>query len=134
VNFRETLKAEFDLRRRGNSRYSLRAFARYLGTDHSTLSQILRSRRSLSPEKIRLFGARLRLSPTIIADACAQQDAEAILRLVRAPAFCTHSRWIATHTSIPLDAVNAALHRLLHRGNLVMKSANHWKITRTSHA
>lgn len=133
MNFRETLRAEFDQRRRGNPRYSLRAFARYLGTDHSTLSQILRNRRSLSPEKVRLFGARLRLNPVHIADACVQQDAEAILRLARSPSFCTHSRWIATHTGIPLDQVNAALHRLLHRGNLVMKSVNRWKITQASH-
>lgn len=128
------LHSEFLRRRQGNPRYSLRAFARFLGTDHSTLSQIFRNRRNLSPEKVRLFGTRLRIDLAIIADACAQQDAEAIMRLARTPAFCTHSRWIATRTGIPLDAVNATLHRLLNRRNLVMKSANHWKITQTSHA
>ena len=132
VNFRQALQDEFGQRQRRNPRYSLRAFARDLGTDHSALSQILRGRRPLSPRMIRRFGARLRLSPAVVADACIQHDADAILRLAQSPGFCTHSRWIAARTNLPLDAVNAALHRLLYHGRLVMKSAHKWKITRPS--
>jgi transcriptional regulator with XRE-family HTH domain len=134
VNFREMLSTEFEQRRRNNPRYSLRAFARYLGTDHSTLSQILRNRRNLSPRMIRRFGGRLRLKPAIITDACVQQNAETILRLARSPSFSTHSRWIAARTNLPLDAVNAALHRLLHQGDLLMESTHRWKTTRAPYA
>lgn len=126
MNFRQALQTEFERRRQRNPRYSLRAFARYLGTDHSTLSQILRSKRNLSPRMLRRFGERLRTEAGIVDDACVEQHAERILQLAKAPSFRTHSRWIATHTGIPLDAVNVALHRLLHHGDLVMKSANRW--------
>ena len=128
------LKTEFVQRRGRNPHYSLRAFARDLGTDHSSLSQILRSRRRLSPQTIRRFGGRLRLPPQVITEACVQQNAQAILLLVRAPLFRTHSRWIATRTGIPLDAVNTALHWLLSDGKLRMKSANSWTPTQNSHA
>ncbi|HEY6305853.1 MAG TPA: hypothetical protein VI488_05250 [Candidatus Angelobacter sp.] len=43
--FRQRLEQEFKVRREKNARYSLRAFAAPLGTDHSTLSQILRAGR-----------------------------------------------------------------------------------------
>ncbi len=128
------MKAEFGRRRERNSRYSLRAFARDMGTDHSTLSQIFRNRRNLSARMISRFGRRLNLGPAAIADACVQMHADIILRLARTPGFCTQSRWIATRTGVPLDAVNVALHRLLHCGELVMKSHNHWETKRPSHA
>lgn len=134
MNFQQALETEFGLRRQRNPRYSLRAFARDLGTDHSTLSQILRRRRALSPRMVQRFGQRLRYGPAAIHDAYAQQQVETILKLARSPAFRTHSRWIATRTGLPVDAVNAALHRLLYQGDLVMKSPNRWTITRTSHA
>jgi transcriptional regulator with XRE-family HTH domain len=129
MNFRQTLAKELGDRRRRNPGYSLRAFARDLGTDHSTLSQILRGRRGLSSRMISRFGGQLRLHPTIIVDASVEQNAETILRLARTPGFHTHSRWIAARTNIPLDAVNVALHRLLYQGDLLMKSANRWKAT-----
>lgn len=134
VNFQQMLQAEFGQRRQRNPRYSLRAFARHLGTDHSTLSQILRRRRRLSPRLVRRFGERLRLDPGVIRDVCGQQQAEAILRLIHLPAFRTDSRWIATQTGLSLDAVNAAIHRLLQQGDLVMESVNRWTATRTPHA
>jgi transcriptional regulator with XRE-family HTH domain len=134
VNFQQMLRAEFGQRRQRNPRYSLRAFARYLGTDHSTLSQLLRSRRNLSPRMVRRLGERLRLGSEKISDACVQQHAEAILRLARSPAFRANSRWIAAQTGIPMDSVNAAIHRLLHHGDLVMKSTNRWVATRTPYA
>lgn len=41
MDLRQTLTAELGQRQRRNPRYSLRAFARDLGTDHVTLSQAL---------------------------------------------------------------------------------------------
>jgi transcriptional regulator with XRE-family HTH domain len=132
VNFQQKLRAEFERRQQSNPRYSLRAFARHLGTDHSTLSQILRSRRNLSARLVRRFGGRLGLSPAQIVDASVHQHGEAILRLARSPAFRANSRWIATRTGIPLDAVNMALHRLLHRGALIMETSKRWSTIRSS--
>jgi transcriptional regulator with XRE-family HTH domain len=134
VHFRTVLELEFRRRSERNRRYSLRAFARDLGTHHATVSQILRRRRSLSPRMIRQLGARLRLNPSIIAEASEQQCAEAVLRAAQSPGFRVQSRWIATRTGLPVDSVNAALHRLLRDGDIVMESANHWKTTRSHYA
>lgn len=134
MELRQTLIAEFDQRRRRNSRYSLRAFARDLGTDHATLSQLLRGRRILSPRLVRQFGRCLHLSDADIADTCEQHHADAILRLARLASFRPNSRWIATRTGLSLDAVNAALARLLHQRQLVMQSADRWTIPTLSHA
>jgi hypothetical protein len=133
VDFQNRLKSEFAKRQMRNAHYSLRAFARDLGTDHSTLSQILRRRRALSRRMIQRFGARLQLASPIIVDACVQENANAILRLAGSRGFCTHSRWIASRTNLPLDAVNTALHRLLYEGRLVMKSSNFWKTKKSSY-
>jgi transcriptional regulator with XRE-family HTH domain len=95
MDFRQMIKTEFQRGQQTNPRYSLRSFARVLGTDHSTLSQILRGRRNLSPMMVRRFGKRLGINPSTVDDACLRQQADAIMRLARAPRFCTHSRWIA---------------------------------------
>ena len=134
MNLRAALRTEFSARRQRNARYSLRAFARFLGVDHATLSQILRGRRSLSPRMATRLGRRLGLAPALVAEARQQQTAEAVLRLTRSPAFQPNSRWIATRTGLPLDAVNSALDRLLRHGDLVMESAARWTATRPAYA
>jgi len=134
MNFLSRLRAEFKKRQSRNIRYSLRAFARDLGTDHATLSQILRGRRRLSPRMVRHFGVRLRLEPALIIDFCVQQNAEAILQLVGAPGFRPSGRWLAARSNIPLDSVNTALHRLVSSGDLVMQSTNSWIPTRSPYA
>ena len=126
VDLRQRLTSEFQQRRGRNARYSLRAFARDLGTDHATLSQVLRGRRTLSPRLARQFGRQLQLSPAEIAESCEQHNADAIMRLSGAAAFRPNSRWIATRTGLPLDAVNAALTRLLHQRRLMMRTPHEW--------
>jgi transcriptional regulator with XRE-family HTH domain len=127
VQFRERLQAEFAQRQRRNTRYSLRAFARDLGTDHSTLSQLLRGRRAFSPRTVTLLGRSLGLSRAAMIDACIEQNAQTIMQLVRSASFQPNSRWIATRTGIPIDAVNAALDRLLRERQLQMQTIHHWK-------
>ena len=60
--FRERLVQEFAARRAKNPRYSLRAFAAYLGADHSTLAQILRGSRRAPVSGIRVWSKALGLS------------------------------------------------------------------------
>lgn len=64
--FRRLLQEELALRCARNPRYSLRAFARYLGLDHSTLSQLLRGRRRFTRRTIERVGKRLALAPEMI--------------------------------------------------------------------
>jgi len=133
VDLQQTLATEFSQRRRRNARYSLRAFARDLGTDHATLSQILRRRRALTSRTIRQLGGRLRLCAADIAEACVWQNTQTVLRLASSPAFRPNSRWIATRTGLPIDAVNVSLQRLLHQRHLVMAAADRWTVS-SAHA
>lgn len=127
MTFRERLQAEFAERKQRSPRYSLRAFARFLGTDHATLSQLLRGRRHLTPRMATLLGRRLGFSSAEIAEARLEQNAEAILRVARSPSFRPDSRWIATRTGLPVDTVNASLDRLIRHGALVMASTTRWR-------
>src|SRR6059058_5634294 len=63
LRFRERLEQELKNRRAKNARYSLRAFAAFLGTDHSTLSQILRGTRRAPVGSIRLWARKLGMTP-----------------------------------------------------------------------
>ena len=62
LEFRDRLEQEFDARRKKNSRYSLRAFATFLGADHSTLSQILKGSRRVPASSIRSWARKLGMS------------------------------------------------------------------------
>jgi hypothetical protein len=126
MDLRQLLVSELARRQYDNARYSLRAYARDLGTDHATLSQVLRGRRVLSPRLARQFGRKLRLPEPAIAEACELHHAEALLRLAKLRAFRCDSRWIATRTGLPLDAVNRALHRLIFDRRLIMAARDRW--------
>ncbi len=120
VTFRAVLQSELDRRRAANVRYSLRAFARFLAVDHSTLSQILRGKRRVTARKVRALGRRLRLAAPAIDEYCAVEHESAILAAVRRPGFRADSRWLATMAGIPLDDVNVTLQRLLRKRQLTM--------------
>jgi len=60
-SFRLYIQSEFARRLSSNPQYSLRSFALQLGIDHSTLSQLLREKRALTPRMIKTLGARLGL-------------------------------------------------------------------------
>jgi Helix-turn-helix. len=59
--FRIRLQEEFSRRMRANERYSMRAFAKTLGLDSSTLSQIIAGKRQVSEKKIALLYEKLGL-------------------------------------------------------------------------
>ncbi len=152
--FRNRLETEFAARREKNPRYSLRAFAKFLGADHSTVSQILRGSRPIPALRIRAWGKKLGLSAEEISayiaalhvpDAAVldrQQQllhwtAEAmgivaepllyqIIHLTRTPAFRADCRWIARETGFTADEVNIAVSRLLRLGLLEMQQ-DRWR-------
>jgi transcriptional regulator with XRE-family HTH domain len=153
-SFRDALREQLAARCASNPRYSLRAFANYLGVHHSTLSQMLRGKRTVSAAAIEKFGARLGLAPAEIATwvererqrppgassrqrqvtELARDTAEvlddwrnfAILELTRLEQFQPDSRWIARMLGITVDEVNVAISRLCRLRLLQMASDGRW--------
>src|SRR5882724_10026452 len=153
--FASRLKTEFQSRRTRNPRYSLRAFAAFLGADHSTLSQVLRGARRATVTQLRAWARKLAITPPEIAvylaaeqvpdDATAGRHAmlrhwtaEAmavvrdrahfeILRLCRADDFRADCRWIAGQAAVSLDEVNVAVARLLRLGLIEMTADGAWR-------
>lgn len=154
MRFRDKLEREYAARRMKNARYSLRAFAAFLGTDHSTLSQILRGSRPVPVGQVRAWAGKLGLSREEAAvfvaaehvpsnsDAAREAQlrhwtAEAmaivtepvhwdIIRQSRCEGFRADSRWIAAQSGTDVDAVNIAFSRLLRLGLIEAPSAGTW--------
>lgn len=154
TSFRHLLQSELARRCADNPRYSLRAFARDLECDHSTLSQWLRGARRLTETSIRLLGRRLRLDEarveTFVASAPLHEPTRehdereiqelardtanlisdwyhyAILELVHVEGFRPDFRWIGRVLDIDVDRVALAVQRLLHLRLLEMTSSDHW--------
>jgi transcriptional regulator with XRE-family HTH domain len=152
--FCERLHHEFELRRERNSRYSLRAFAAFLRTDHSTLSQILRGARRVPANRIGAWAKKLGMSEeeiTFYMEAESLPDAAAharheqirhwiveaasivrepihfqILELSRRPDFRADCRWIAGELDVNVDEVNIAFSRLLRLRLIAAIDRNTW--------
>jgi len=150
--FRQFLQEELATRCTRNPRYSLRAFARYLRLDHSTLSQLLRGRRRFTTRTVERIAARLSLAPAVITrfvelertppDSWATRELRqlshdasltlaewhhpAILELTRLASFRPDVRWIARVLDVPVDDVNIAITRLARLGLLDMQSRTTW--------
>jgi hypothetical protein len=154
--FRLYLQAELGRRCARNPQYSLRAFAKYLASDHATISQLLRGRRPFTARTIVRLGTRLGLDRASIdgyvshepswsheavpattfgnvqqlADDAANVISDwyhyAILELTRLRDFQPDTRWIARVLGISPDEVNLALSRLTRLGLLEMADRNQW--------
>jgi transcriptional regulator with XRE-family HTH domain len=155
--FRDRLANELGKRRQVNPRYSLRAFATFLGTSHSTVSQILRSKRRVPVALLRQWGKRLGMTTEEVAANVAiehvpdpkitkrQEElrhwtAEAlaimkdpshwqIIRISRTPGFRADCRWIAKQLGLSVDDVNVALSRLLRLRLLKIEKPHQWKVS-----
>ena len=125
--FRRLLREQLARRQERNRRYSLRAFAQHLGLHHGTLSQLLRGRRPATPRRIRALGRRLGLDAAQVVECCQAETDAAVRSAIGRRGFRHDSRWIATRTGIPVDEVNAALHRLLRAGTLRMVAPDDWR-------
>jgi uncharacterized protein (TIGR02147 family) len=76
-DFRVYLQQELIRRSKANPKYSLRAFARYLGVQPSFLSKILLKQRSVTVKTIHKFGLKLGLNPKEIQKYSQQIPARA---------------------------------------------------------
>src|SRR5580658_4337102 len=111
--FRDRLEAEFQGRRAKNARYSLRAFARFLHGDHSTLSQILRGSRPAPARLIRAWSARLDIGAE---EAAAYVGAEHVpdAAALRRQAQLQH--WTAEALAIVTEPAHWEILRLVREG------------------
>jgi transcriptional regulator with XRE-family HTH domain len=154
LSFLHFLQGELATRCARNRQYSLRAFAKFLGMDHSTLSQLLRGKRASTERIIRQCAVPLGLEEASVtnfvrgslresnlddaalrevrrlasdtASLVADWEHYAILELVRLREFRPDSRWIARVLGLSVDEVNVALQRLLRLGLLTMDEPDHW--------
>jgi len=124
--FVKLLAAELERRRSRNSRYSLRAFARDLRTNHATLSQWLRGRRQLSRLRMRAIGKRIGLSSETIERCCNERCKAAVFDAIRLHPTCVGSRQLARRLGIKTDEINIALHQLLVARRLQMSTFRRW--------
>lgn len=153
--FGERLTEEFAARKRANPRYSLRAFAAFLGADHSTVAQVMRGARRATVAQVRGWARKLAIPPEEISVLLAGEQAPdqatlkrqamllhwtaeaqavvrgkahlAILRLCAADDFRPDCRWIAARAGVAVDEVNIALHRLLRLGLLSLTADGSWR-------
>jgi transcriptional regulator with XRE-family HTH domain len=128
MDFRAHLRAEFDRRRAKNPRYSLRAFARQLGTHHTTVSRLMNERRRLTARRLKSLGARLGLTARQVNGACLHENMERLAALVGRAGFRPDARWIAARTGLTLGEVQVALHYLIYTGRLKMTAATTWTL------
>ncbi|MGE3974085.1 MAG: DUF4423 domain-containing protein, partial [Bdellovibrionales bacterium] len=147
VEFRVKLQTELTNRIANNPRYSLRAFARFLEIDPSTLSQLLRGMRKFSNEQIETIGTKIGLSPRDVKalknlnqkKASGEQSWRndnydlthdmfqiiadwyhyAIFELVTIKNFKNDTKWIASKLGISASEAEFAVERLLRLGLLV---------------
>lgn len=127
MGFAAFLTHEFERRQGRNRRYSLRAFARDLGCDHSTLSQWMRGRRALTSDSIEQLGRAMRLDAARLA-YCREFDPLAG-EVIAAAAGCPRptTPLIARLLDVTADRVNIVLHRLLRLGVMRMEDGR-WVI------
>ncbi len=152
--FRAFLESRLASARGKDPRFSLRAFAKRLGCDHATLSQVLRRKRPLTDRMIRLLGERLGLDPRVTEgylsahprakrtrpdrnpaswklsleafEVISEWQHYAILELTRLKGFRADTRWISQALDIPPDLANAAISRLCSLRMLEMTGRRTW--------
>jgi len=159
--FAARLQREFDEKRRSNPRYSLRAFAELLGSDHSTLSQIFRGQRPVPLPSIRKWCRKLDLDPEVAVAYIAAEhlpDVRTVSResqmrhwVAEASAILTESlhweiyrlcsrpckldsRQLAERMQISTDQVNVAFTRLLRLGLIRTTPSGRWVAAQSENA
>jgi transcriptional regulator with XRE-family HTH domain len=147
TSFRLWLQRQFTGRCKKNARYSLRAFAKFLSIDHSSLSQILSGKRPVSkktvhaiceklsanPQDLKSFGL-IKTSQTVDADYM-QMSLDtfavisdwyhiAILELTFVSGFKADAKWISRKLSITTGEAKSAVERLKRLGLLLEENGS----------
>ncbi|RYZ73936.1 MAG: TIGR02147 family protein [Proteobacteria bacterium] len=156
--FRLYLRNELLKRAKRNPRFSIRAFARQMGVESSSLAQILSGKRALTDQMCERLAKPLALSPakmrTLLRSVPdAEQDSTfqqfqrlqedqfqviadwyyyAILELTRTDHFKGDLRWIARVLGITTAEVRSACEKLKDLGHLTISQQGVWKDTLSS--
>ncbi len=149
-SFREFLQDELIKRAKKNSRFSVRAFARQLNIEASSLAQILGGKRNLTDKMCARIGEQLNLNPNKIRSLMKssvpfrgdfagfkrmEEDAfrviadwyyYAILELIRTDSFKGDLKWIARTLGISTAETHSAVERLKRLKYLEIDSAGNW--------
>ena len=151
-SFRNYLQNELAKRAKKNARFSIRAFARHLGIEPSSLAQVLSGKRNLTDQMCLRLAEPLKLSSTKLrllmkrdgigksSDSFSQfrrlEEDEfrvisewhyyAILELTRTDAFKGNINWIAASLEITAAEVRAAVERLKRLGYLKIDATGKW--------
>lgn len=131
----EFISKSFKARREKNPKYSLRAFAKFLGVDHSHLAKVLKGQSEFSQRAKLKCLQRLGACPDLIKnlknkqglhvyDEISDDDFEflsnwahyAILELMTLPDFQVSSKSISRRLGITVKEASACLHRLISLG------------------
>ena len=122
------LEREYGRRRGRNPRYSLRAFARDLGCDHSTLSQWMRRTRPMTEEAAQQLCDALQLTGAdrSLAREIDENDMTVLLAIRSGAA--PNASALASATALTGDQVNLSLFKLLRLAVLRMDGPT-WQLT-----
>lgn len=136
--FRQRLRHEFALRCARNPRYSLRAFARWLRVDHSTLAALIRGTRPVTPALVIRLAVRLGCDASEVERYLQGQAAvapppfpslaDAILGVIGRVDFRPDTRWISRMIGVSVDEVVATLPDLLRTNQLAMVARRRWVV------
>lgn len=149
-DFRLFLQNELVRRCQKNPKYSLRAFAKSLQMDFSTLAKILNGKRSFGPRTILKISQRLGLEPQMIQSFLKEPSKSisaqnnfnqltqdtfkiisdwyhyAILELARVDSFKHNITWIAKSLGISTYEARAAIERLERAGIIKLDDNGKW--------
>lgn len=150
--FRRHLQNELAKRAKKNSRFSIRAFARTLSVEPSSLAQVLSGKRTLTDQMCLRLSGPLGLSPTKLRTLMRreielppenfsnfqriQEDAfriisdwyyYAILELTRTDGFQADLNWISRTLGITTAETHTAVERLKRMGYLKIETDGRWK-------
>jgi len=155
VDFREFLQAEHFRRMKVNPRYSLRAFAKFLNTDFSTLGKMMRGQRPIGKSTILKLGMRLGVSPQNLETFVIQTQEEkrtrmdsgkhytkltedsfqiisdpshfAILELIRVCSFKGEIGWVSRALGMSVADTSECVERLKRIGLLTIHEDGRWE-------
>ncbi len=149
--FRHYLLNELEKRGKKNNRFSVRAFAKQLKIEPSSLAQILAGKRNLTPQMCQRLSKQLALSPVKLRSLMKHTSDEplnsfpnfkrieedqfkvisdwhyyAILELTRTDSFQSNLNWIANALDITTAEASTAIERLKRLGYLSTDSSGRY--------
>lgn len=137
IDLRNFLQQDFEMRKKKNSRYSIRAYAKKIGLSHSALTQIMNGSRPLTKRSIKMISENLKLDPSLAKkmneshqkdpihfkqlkleslQALSKWHCDSLLELFLVEDFKEDSAWMAARLGISQKECESALASLIEQG------------------